>query len=332
MNILHIFDQAGVACILAKYQQSHGDYSRVILSSKVDKFGIYQFYEQYIDDVADSTQFANYCIKSASDADIIHIHSRTDILFKLRKEFGRTKKILMHYHGSDIRGLHMKRRQFLLPHRSFESDLLITAKLMARSMKHKITARRTRLNVQRVSDAVLVATPDLLGLIPGAVYLPNPIDKDHFTPDITNVEYTNQKKLLTMNTETTDLELVMAHCHKHNLGQDLDIYDRMAAPMMYKDMPDFLKRYEGYVDIRYVNGKILQNLSKTALEALSCGLEVIDYNLNHHKSLPSQNDPLNVVSTLSALYSRLLANENLPNTSFRDSATMKNRIQEMAHE
>jgi hypothetical protein len=73
---------------------------------------------------------------------------------------------------------------------------------------------------------------------------------------------------------------------------------------MYGEMPDFLKQYELYVDIRYVNKKVLENLSKTALESLACGLRVLDYKLNYHKGLPSEHNPSHVISELSHIYSK----------------------------
>ena len=45
MNILHINDQAGVACILSKYQRINGQQSKVLSYNKIDKFGILKFYK-----------------------------------------------------------------------------------------------------------------------------------------------------------------------------------------------------------------------------------------------------------------------------------------------
>lgn len=40
MRILHVWNQAGVASIIAKYQILRGDDSRVIKISSADKYGI----------------------------------------------------------------------------------------------------------------------------------------------------------------------------------------------------------------------------------------------------------------------------------------------------
>ena len=73
---------------------------------------------------------------------------------------------------------------------------------------------------------------------------------------------------------------------------------------MFKEMPQLLNKYEVYVDIRYVNNIILENLSKTAIESLACGLKVLDYGLNLRSSVPQEHLPVNVTSLLSKLYSR----------------------------
>jgi hypothetical protein len=67
-------------------------------------------------------------------------------------------------------------------------------------------------------------------------------------------------------------------------------------------MPNFLKKYKMYVDIRYVDNRMLENLSKTALEALACGLSILDYKLGFRRGLPSEHDPINVVKNLSKIY------------------------------
>ena len=40
------------------------------------------------------------------------------------------------------------------------------------------------------------------------------------------------------------------------------------------------------------------------MEALACGLTIIDYKLNYEQGLPSEHDPKNVVSHLVDIYSR----------------------------
>ena len=110
MKILHINDQAGVACILAKYQSIKGRESKVLSYNKIDKFGILKFYNDYVD-IVERDNFVAYCISEAKDANVIHIHSKEELVIKMRKTFGNSKKIILHYHGTDIRGLKNKNNQ-----------------------------------------------------------------------------------------------------------------------------------------------------------------------------------------------------------------------------
>jgi hypothetical protein len=74
---------------------------------------------------------------------------------------------------------------------------------------------------------------------------------------------------------------------------------------MYADIPDLLRAYRTYVDIRYVNDTVLKNLSSTALQALASGLRVLDFNLQFRQGLPPEHDAVNVVSQLSGIYKDL---------------------------
>lgn len=298
MHILHVWDQAGVAYTLAKYQQLQGHEAKVIMIGDHNKYGLIEFYKQYILNVA-LEEFTEKCIEKAKSADIIHIHSRIDILLKLRKKFGRSKKIILHYHGTDIRGLKKQK----LPHRSQISDLAIRSIMMYRGLRDKVLfKKRMHINAQRVADTVIVSTPDLLQLVAKGIYLSNPVDTDHFKPD--SLLKNEQKEALTIDTEVTDIQWALDYCKMHNISLNIEVYNRIKAPIIYKDMPDFLRRYKIYVDIRYVDKTILQNLSKTALEALACGLKVLDYQLKYRQGLPLEHDPINVISRLSTIYSQ----------------------------
>jgi glycosyltransferase involved in cell wall biosynthesis len=299
MHILHVWDQAGVAYTLAKYQQRlQGHEAKVIMIENYNKYGIFEFYKQYILNV-ELDEFTEKCIEKAKSADIIHVHSRIDILLMLRQKFGRSKKIILHYHGTDIRGL----KEQKLPHRSQLSDLAIRSITMYRRIRDKVLFRkRMHINAQRMADTVIVSTPDLLQLVAKGIHLPNPVDTDHFKPD--PISKNEQKEALTIDTEVTDIKWALDYCKRHNISLNIEVYNRIKEPIIYKHMPEFLRRYKIYVDIRYVNKTILQNLSKTALEALACGLKVLDYQLKYRQGLPREHDPINVTSQLSNIYSQ----------------------------
>ena len=75
--------------------------------------------------------------------------------------------------------------------------------------------------------------------------------------------------------------------------------------MLYAEIPNFLKKYDIYVDIRIVNDKILESLSKTALESLACGLKVLNYKLEYIDKLPEKHNPVNVVNQLENIYNKI---------------------------
>ena len=77
------------------------------------------------------------------------------------------------------------------------------------------------------------------------------------------------------------------------------------SPLLYEEIPNFLKKYNIYVDIRIVNDKILENFSKTALESLACGLKVLNYKLEYIDKLPEKHNPVNVVNQLENIYNKI---------------------------
>lgn len=290
MRILHLWDQAGVAAVMAKYQRLRGDYSIVIKAGSVDKYGINHFYEDYMLFVT-SEDFVTKCVERAEHADVIHVHSMVDIVITLRKKFGKSKKIILHYHGSEIRGSLQSAERSNLAHSSF---------LKVKTRVRKLLRNRKHLKAQRLADAVIVSTPDLLQWVTNCTYLPNPVDIDLFKP---NTIYEKKKNALTIKTEVTDARRALDYCKNNNINADIEVYDRSQSPIMYADMPNFLRQYTLYVDIKYVNETVLEALSKTGLEALACGLKVLNYRLEYRQGLPVEHDPTKVVSILSNIYS-----------------------------
>ena len=96
-----------MACILAKYQTKLGHNSKVIRRTNYDLYSIYEFYKDLVEFV-DEKNYLDFCLKQAKNADVVHIHSRTDALLFLRKKLGDNTKIIMHFHGTDLRGLKRK--------------------------------------------------------------------------------------------------------------------------------------------------------------------------------------------------------------------------------
>lgn len=309
MRILHIWDQAGVASVLAKYQQLQGHQSKVIRigGENHDRYGIYNFYNQYVV-TFDLEQFVQKSIEEAELADIIHVHSKSSVFLKVRNKFSKTskKKFILHYHGSDIRGIDKHLQSSLMTRHpqslGLASMLYKPERIAKRVLGMPTTIKQLNSKAQTLADEVIVSTPDLLELVPGATYLPNPVDTDHFKPDLTQTS--KSKEALTMETEVSSASQTLSYCKKNGINLDIEVYDRTKAPIPYSEMPQFLKGYGVYVDIKFVNNTILQALSMTGLQALACGLTILDYQLTFRHRLPAEHDPANTVSQLSDIYSR----------------------------
>ncbi len=306
LKVLHIHDQAGVACILAKYQRMNNIKSKVLSSNTIDKYGILKFYKDYVD-LVDRYNFVESCLSEAKHADIIHIHSAEQLVVKIRKAYGNSKKIILHYHGTDIRGLKNKNNQ-----NSFNIQNTITrTKSFAAKVKNRLRLvqmgyyRSLRLESQKLANEILVSTPDLLSLLPYAKYLPNPVDVDHFSKDDNTINKVNKNDALIIKTEIGNSEKVLEYCKKNNIDLKIDVFDRTKSPLLYEEIPNFLKKYNIYVDIRIVNDKILENLSKTALESLACGVKVLNYRLDYLDKLPQMHNPVSVVNQLENIYNKI---------------------------
>ncbi len=297
MHILHLWDQAGVAYILAKFQRKKGDDSKVIRIRGPDKYGIDEFYRDNGLFVT-TDEFVGKSIAEAKKADIIHIHSLPEMVFKIRKIYGKSKIIILHYHGTDIRGLKdrakgSKAHEFFWP----------------KKVLRQLIRKRIQVRAQRLADKVIVSTPDLLHLVGGSILLPNPVDTDHFSKKVKADKFMSERIIL-INSEATDGELAINFCKEKGMEHNVELYDRTKNPISHKDFPNFLKNYDTYLDLRFVNSELLQNLSLTALQALACGLRVLNYNLNYIDDLPLEHYPMNVASALSSIYTQRLQKSN----------------------
>ena len=280
--------------------------SKVLSSNTIDKYGILKFYKDYVD-IIDRANFVEYCLAEAKSADIIHIHSVEQLVIKIRKVFGNSKRIILHYHGTDIRGLKNKNN----PNNSTIQNTTTKTKSFAAKVKNRLKLmqmgyyRSLRIESQKLANEILVSTPDLLSLLPYAKYLPNPVDVDHFSKDEINHNKVNKNNALIIKTEIGNSEKVLEYCKKNNIDLKIDVFDRTKSPLLYEEIPNFLKKYNIYVDIRIVNDKILENLSKTALESLACGVKVLNYRLEYLDKLPQMHNPVNVVNQLENIYNKI---------------------------
>ena len=293
MKILHLNDQAGVSCVLAKYQNKLGNDAKVIKVSD-DKYGIYEYYRNYVQLVRQE-EFIEKSLEEAEHYDIIHVHSLFGMIFYLRKRYGTSKKIILHYHGTDIRGVD----DFDLRKREYnEKLLLMILKIIKNKKKNKTINRIARHRLAQIlSDNILISQKDLSIYVKNAKYIPIPIDLDHFY----NHENPSKKKALLFKTEASNINKTFETL-TNNFNFSAEVHDRISNPIKYGKMPEFLNQYEMYVDIRFIKELLLEDLSTTALQSLACGLKVITPELKILDTFPLQHDPTQIVDRLLKLY------------------------------
>lgn len=119
-----------------------------------------------------------------------------------------------------------------------------------------------------------VTTSDLLEILPGAGYLPNPVDLDHFKQEERGVGWicinrSYQREHIEKNIKERYPETFYYERNANNLIE-------------YEDMPMFLSQYANYVDWKFTYDKpipkSLPDPSCTGLQALALGLDVYDRN------------------------------------------------------
>jgi hypothetical protein len=274
LKILHIWDQAGVACVLSKYQRRQGHFVKILKRSGYDPFAIFGFYNEPLI-YTDGKKFLQLAIKEAKDYDIIHIHSLFKIIPELRRQYN-DKALILHYHGSEIRG------------KDVDS---------------------VRLEAEHRSDTILVSTSDLLDYVNSdkAQYFPTPIDTEHFR----NTPGFQADKSLMIISNRIDVSWILDYLDKNNFSLHIDrIVDRSSSPVSYSHLPHLLNEYSIYIDIKkYIDGLLLTSLSKTALEALACGLKVLRHDLKYIHGLPKINEPEKAAYRSLEVYNKIIANK-----------------------
>ena len=266
MKILHVWDQAGVACILAKQQRFQGNQVSILKRAGYDPFGIFGFYREPLIS-SDGKSFIKHAIKQAEKFDVIHVHSLYKIIPDLRRKY-RDKIIVLHYHGSEARK---------------ESKDLVQEE------------------AEEMSDVLVGSTSDLARFVgSGMKYIPNPIDTDHFAPS--RVHEASSEKAFTFKTTGADVEWVIQHLRNNGIDTIIQVIDRQANPIPYSQMPQVMNQYAVYVDLKHIGGVLLQAPSKTALECLGCGLKVLNYRLELVEKFPEEHRPQKVAAQVLELY------------------------------
>jgi hypothetical protein len=213
-----------------------------------------------------SKPFTLKVLLKAKGYTLIHLHSFDRLLPWLRRLYPK-KPVVLHYHGSDIRG-----------------------------------RWREKAPLWRQADGLLVSTPDLLeGAPEDARYLPNPVDTSIFKPS--HKAERVERLALHFNTgypwSREDLE--WARRVAARLQLKLQLIDRQAQPIPYLELPHILSSAEYLIDRRRI-----RSLSLVALQALACGVKVIDWREEVVEGLPQEHEPLQVARQTCDIYRELV--------------------------
>jgi len=277
LKVLHLFSTGGIALILAKFQRKILGYSTLVYTRKhLDPFDFGSVYRQH----------TRYCLPDKALAitvkslflalffDVIHVHSSDKIAYLIKKLLPKVK-VVLHYHGTKIRGNWRSRRKYW-----------------------------------RAVDAVVVSTNELLkGAPTGTQHVPNPVDTDLFR----DLKLERRPKALLMVKHGRKCMWKYIKPVADSLRKELDIdYEVLFCdekPIPYGEMPRVLNRYEWFFDIPHgynKNEKIINALSATGLQALACGCKVATHWSNEpYKKLPEEHKPEYATEKLSEIYQSL---------------------------
>ena len=256
MRILHVWNPAGVASIIAKYMDRlYGTKSLVVFRRAYDRFGTTVYGVLW--DCGAKT-FVLRVIFLARRFDLVHVHSLDRIVPLLKLIYPR-KPVVLHYHGSEIRGRWRLRRRYWM-----------------------------------WADAILYSTPDLCDSeAPAcAVYVPNPVDTELFR----RLDGVRRRRNMALAFNyNLDLDRAMRYARRYGLSVEL-----LGRGIPYRELPRLLNKYEYYIDRTSP-----ESLSKTALEALACGLKVIRWDGRVVFGLPLEHRPERVVGMVWRIYEQI---------------------------
>lgn len=301
LRILHVWDQAGVSCLLARSQRKLGHKADVIMREELSA-GILEFYgfsndlfpieerinhntgfRKFYDSLPNIFQWIGRKIKRklrsflfylkvaklAKTYDILHIHSVWTTVF-----FTLSKPKIIEWHGDDCRS-----SPSFQPH--WKKWLV---KLFIAVYGH--------------FNKFYVSTPDLLADVKNSEHIPNPVDLQHWTrkkqPEPNTALYTHNWY--------EDGEHAKALAKKLNLK--LTILDRrypQSEWIPHGDLPAYMSQFEYFID-----RKNIPSFSKTALEALALGMKVIQWDGKMILGLDLSHHPWNVAKRTIQIYRETL--------------------------
>jgi len=295
LRILHVFEQAGVSGLLAREQRKRGYVADVIMMDGYDPFKQSSFYNaqfvgfrqmlwlekirfigiaiKLVNKIIRKLVFCIYVARLSHFYDVIHIHSFYWTSFLM----SRSKPKVFHFHGDDVR-----RKP------SFRSKFTKWITSLWLWVNHYQT--------------FYVSTPDLLEDLPRAVWIPNIADPELFKP----LEHKkNSKAVYFHNWHEGSCSRAFRLAKEH--GWELTVFNRTKGgnKILFEDMPNVLGQFSFLIDRANI-----KSLSKTALEALACGLIVVNHEDQFVASLPECHDQEKGVDQVIKIYERLMDSQN----------------------
>jgi len=270
MRILHVWDQAATASVIAKWQKKVFDHHTVVIkNAKHDHLKMTSYYGGII--INNKYRFVLQAVLLARKFDIIHLHDAWFMVVPLKILYPK-KKIIMHYHGSLVR--------------------------------YEMKGKKWRLKWERLCDGIIVATTELLEFeyAKQPHYIPNPVDTDLFKPV---QKRSNLNNALISLKKGQSSSRTLSNLLYHNISVRLD-HIKKEEQVYYESFPKRLALYEYYVDIPEVNGKIIHANSVCGLQAMAMNLKVVNWDYTISESLPEFHRPENVVREIGKIYSYIL--------------------------
>jgi len=273
IKVLHVFNTAAVPQTIVKYLTKLNVKADVLSRQIYDeKSQMSQLYPDLQLISGSAKKFKLYTLLKCRKYNIIHVHVADDLVLLIKKFYPR-KKIVLTYHGTDIREAWANKKKY---------------------WKH--------------ADFITVSTKDLLdGAPPTVQHTPNPIDMDHFIRKNNFIPSSALYINITRFSKNLQkpLEIAKEEAKKRNLS--LTVWEREKWGFLpYHLFPRFLELFEYYIDARVSHlGKLIPEASLTALNALALGLKVILMNKEMDK-LPEENLPEKVIQVWIKIYKSLL--------------------------
>lgn len=217
IKVLHVFNTAGVSNVLnhfINYFYDNNYKSNLITRLYYEKFSFSDFYNDKVIKRRNEI-FFSYLFLIAKKYDILHFNTDDRIIPMVRKVF-RNKKIILSYHGTDIRDKVNEREEYY---------------------KH--------------ADFVSVSTSELKQNI--FEHIPNLVDFFHFDNFGKEAIIKDEAVFFYLSTQEVEAyEKVKTLIRNSCKNINLTVLKRWKNPIFYKDMPNFLSRFEYFFDVKMV--------------------------------------------------------------------------------